>query len=60
MLGDILSMKRRNISSVILYGNMSEQIIGEDYVTRPVIMHIHQMLKNNGFDNIVFYDSTNA
>ena len=60
MLSKILSMEKKNISSVIIYGNLSEQIMSADLVSRPVIMHIHTLLKHNGFDNIIFYDATHA
>ena len=59
MLKSILSMEK-NISAVIMYGYLSEQVISTDMTNRTVLIHLHTMLKNNGFDNIVFYDASHA
>lgn len=47
-------------SCIMLYGNVTDCIISRDLIHREFSVFLHDVLKECGYDNVVFYDFTNA
>ena len=47
-------------SCILLHGNVTDCVISKDLCFRDFFVALTDILRENGFDNIVFYDSTNA
>ena len=59
-LHNILNGNEENVNSILFYGMQAEKIIGSDLIVRGFAQFLVETLHQYGFDNIVFYDSTNA
>ena len=57
---EILNGKANHIRVILMYGDPGEQFIGRDLVLRNEQPFLVDVLKSHGFDNVVFFDSTNA
>ena len=49
-----------NIRSILVYGKLDDQTITKDLVVRPFLQYLVHTLKTNGFDNVLFFDSSNC
>ena len=58
-LYDVLE-KHNDTSCILLYGNTSDVVVSRDLCIRDFRLALHSILREVGYDNVVFYDSTNA
>ncbi len=58
-LYDVLK-KHNDTSCILLYGNTTDIVISKDLCVRDFRLALHSILREVGYDNVVFYDSTNA
>lgn len=56
---DILK-KHDDTSCILLYGNTSDLVLSKDLCFREFRVALADILYETGYDNVVFYDSTNA
>ena len=56
---DILK-KHDDTSSILLYGNTTDLLLSRDLCFREFRVALADILHEAGYDNVVFYDSTNA
>ena len=56
---DILK-KHDDTSCILLYGNTSDLVLSKDLCFREFRVALADILHETGYDNVVFYDSTNA
>lgn len=56
---DILK-KHDDTSSILLYGNTTDLVLSRDLCFREFRVALADILHEAGYDNVVFYDSTNA
>ena len=59
LFSDILN-DNTNSSCILLHGNVTDCVISKDLCFREFFVSLSDILRENGFDNIVFYDSSNA
>lgn len=59
LFSDILN-DNTNSSCILLHGNVTDCVISKDLCFREFFVALADILRENGFDNIVFYDSSNA
>ena len=59
LLSDILN-DNINSSCILLHGNVTDCVISKDLCFRDFFVALSDILREHGFDNVVFYDSTNA
>ena len=59
LFSDLLN-DNTNSSCILLHGNVTDCVISKDLCFRDFFVALADMLRENGFDNIVFYDSSNA
>lgn len=58
-LYDVLK-KHNSTSCILLYGNTTDVVISKDLCVRDFRLALHSILREVGYDNVVFYDYTNA
>lgn len=58
-LYDVLK-KHNDTSCILLYGNTTDIVVSKDLCVRDFRLALHGILREVGYDNVVFYDSTNA
>lgn len=56
----ILLADTESIRAIIIHGNPGELAITGDAVLKPFRVYLRDLLHESGFQNIVFYDSTNT
>ena len=59
LISDIFN-DNTNSSCILLHGNVTDLVISKDLCFREFFVALADILREHGFDNIVFYDSTNA
>jgi len=59
LFSDILN-DNTNSSCILLHGNVTDCVISKDLCFRDFFVVLADILREHGFDNIVFYDSSNA
>lgn len=58
-LSDILK-NNVDTSCILLHGDVTDCVISKDLCFRDFFVALADILREHGFDNVVFYDSTNA